>query len=101
MIRVFKGRHIPPISTSNVLVSSCPPDLSFVPSYANILKNRLSLVAQGLMDILKRTTIFALVSNFGRTIMNLPKQIINETAKDPPETIFHIGHDNDDDSNND
>lgn len=43
---------------------------------------------------------YALLSNFGQTMVQLPKHMHVATATAPPETIVHFAHEHEDDTSN-
>lgn len=89
-VRVAKGRHIPPISTGKVLVNSSAPGPTYVLTHWNLVKRRLSSVAQGLLHNVLGRPFHILVSNFYQRTINFPKHIMIAVATKPPDTVVQI-----------
>lgn len=90
-IWVAQGRHIAPMTTSKVLVNSTAPGRSYIVTHPRLTNRRMSLVAQGLMDITARRPFYVLVSNFGRTSIHLPKHMSIAIAESPPDVVIQLG----------
>lgn len=79
------------MTTSKIMVSSQAPGLSCVSSHLYLTNHRLSLVPKVLRDITPGRSVQVLVSNFGHTIIELPKNISTAVATDPPNKVVRLG----------
>jgi len=88
-VRVARSRSIPPMTTARVLVSSSALGLHFLSTHKNLVKNRLALLAQGVMEIVPHKPFYVAVSNFGSKPIQIPKHMHIATANGTPETLIY------------
>ena len=89
-IRLCKAVRIPPMTQFTVEVQSAKARLCFLLNHPKVITKRLSLMANGVMDIVPKRPFAVIMSNFSSSSVTLPRNMVFGLALPAPAGVFEI-----------
>ena len=89
-IRLCKAVRIPPMTQATVQVQSAKAGLCFLQNHPRVITKRLSLMANGVMDIVPKRPFTVIISNFSSNSVTLPRNMVIGLALPAPAGVFEI-----------
>ena len=90
-IRLVKGVTIPPMTQAVVEVATPVGGLCFLQNSPKTAHKNLTLLAQGVMDVIPEEPFSAMLSNFGHRPIHIPKHTVVGLALPSPTHILTLG----------